>query len=170
MTPQVVITIIIVCTLIVWRVYRQTREQQWPIGRMWVAPILFLVVTASITAMDATMQPLAIPAAIAGLVAGVALGLYQGTHTVLRVDKPGRAVFIKVTPIGSVIFIAVLVARIAIRSVSIGPALQQQAATGALPVMTLWEAMLGSGLLALAAGSVAGLRWYVQRAFDAVPS
>ncbi len=167
-TTQTVITVVVILALLGYRMYRQTREQRWSINGMWVVPGIFAALTVVIVAADALQQWVAIPAAVAGLALGFAIGMYQGNHTVLRFDKPNKAVFIKVTPIGTLIFIAVLAARIALRYPQMRDALQQQT-PGALPVQTPTEALLGSGLLALAVGALAGLRWYIRRAFDAAP-
>jgi len=47
---------------------------------------------------------------------------------------------------------------------------QAQLQSGALPPVSPLEAMLGSGLLALAAGTIIGLRWYVKTRYDAAPA
>ena len=170
MNTQTIVFIVVILLLIGFRIYRQTTEQRWSMKALWVGPVIFLVLAALIVALDATAQPIALPAGIVGLVAGFALGMYQGNHTRLRFDKAAGAVFIRVTPVGSAIFIGVLVLRFALRYPAMSAAMQSQAAGGGLPPPTPLEAIVGSGLLALAAGLMAGLRWYIRRAYDAAPS
>lgn len=164
---QTIIAVIVIGAILAFRIYRQTREQRWQIGSMWVVPGVFLLVTIVIIALDTVQNHLAPLMAILGAAAGVALGLYQGNHTTLRIDKPNRVVYIKVAPIGSLIFILIIVARIALRFAALSGQSQQALSSGALPVMSPTVVLIGSGLLALAAGTIAGLRLYVQRQYDA---
>lgn len=168
---QTVVIIAVVVVLLAYRVYRQTREQRWPMNKLWTSTIVFAIITVFLvytdTAFGSKLAPLA---AVAGAAIGVGIGLYQGNHTTLRVDKQGGAVFIKVTPIGAAIFIGILALRIGLRYLAGGMSGQPDVTSGGMPVVPPLEALLGSGLLALALGSIAGLRWYVKRAYDAVPA
>lgn len=155
--------------MLAFRVYRQSREQRWQIGRMWVLPMVFFIITFIVVALDTTQTVLAPVAAIVGLAAGVGIGLYQGNHTTLRMDKTNKAVYIRVTPLGSAIFVAVLALRIGLRIATMGSLSPQQLQSGAMPLVFPGVAAIGGGLLALAAGSIIGLRWYVQRRYDAAP-
>ena len=167
---QSLLIILVVIGLLAFRVYRQTREQRWLVARMWIIPILFLLVTAVVVVMDTRVDAFSVLAAVAGLAAGVGIGLYQGNHTTLRIDKANKAVFIRVTPLGSVIFVAIIAARFAIRFATIGAASTQQLSSGTMPAPSPLEALLGSGLLSLAAGAIVGLRLYVQRRYDEAPA
>jgi len=173
MSQQQIQTAIIVGILILavgFRIYRLNREQRWTLGGMWVVPIIFILIAVLATLGDTISgSPFAPLAAAMGLGIGFGIGLYQGNHTTLRVDKPGKAVFVKVTPIGNAIFIAVLALRIAIRWVIGGAPGQGAVGSNGLPVITPAEALIGSALLALAVGSLLGLRWYVKQAYDAAP-
>jgi len=171
MTPQQIQTVVIVGVLILligFRIYRQTREQRWSMKSMWVVPIIFAIITAGVVAFDTTTSVFAPLAALGGLGIGVAIGMYQGNHTMLRVDKPAHAVYIKVTPIGSLIFVVILALRFVIRFASMGGVVPDTS-PGTLPPTTPAEALIGSGLLALAVGAITGLRLYVRRAYDAAP-
>src|SRR5215472_8310847 len=114
---QTIIGIIIFILLIGFRIYRQTKEQRWAMSQIWITPGIFLAITVIIVAIDTTQQIFAPLAAVAGLGLGVAIGMYQGNHTTLRVDKSSRAVFVRITPLGSFIFIAVLLVRFGLRAV-----------------------------------------------------
>jgi len=168
-STQTIITIVLILAILAFRVYRQTREQRWPIGQLWISPLIFLAITVLIVAMDTLQNWIAIVAAIVGLGVGVGIGLYQGNHTTLRIDKPNKAVFIKVTPLGSMIFIGILLLRFGVRFSQMSGVTQQQLASGAVPAGSPAEVLLGSGLLALAAGSILGLRLFVLRRYEAAP-
>ena len=174
MSPQQIQTIVIigvVVLLLAYRIYSQTREQRWAVGGMWVVPIIFALVTIlAVTGDTISGSPLAPLAAVVGLAIGFGIGMYQGNHTTLRVDKPGKAVFVKVHPIGIAIFMGVLLLRIGIRWVVVGAPGQGPVGANGLPVITPAEALIGSGLFALALGLIVGVRWYVKRAYDAAPS
>ncbi|HEY7993987.1 MAG TPA: hypothetical protein VID24_07255 [Candidatus Eremiobacteraceae bacterium] len=174
MSPQQIQTVVIIGVLVLlvgFRIYRQTREQRWPLGSMWVMPIIFILIVIIAVAGDTISgSPLAPLAAIVGLAIGFGVGMYQGNHTTLRIDKPGKAVFVKVKPIGTAIFIGVLALRIGIRWVIGGAPGQAAVGANGLPVITPAEAIIGSGLLAVAVGSIIGLRWYVKRAYDEAPT
>lgn len=162
--------LVLVVALIVYRVYRQSREQRWAMSRLWMTPIIFALITIWSVYLDTVFGSMYAPfAAVAGAAVGFGIGMYQGNHTTVRVDKPGKAIFIKVTPIGIAIFLGVLALRFGIRFLAGGFGPQQAAANG-MPVITPVEAIVGSGLLAVALGSITGLRYYVKRAYDAAPS
>jgi len=168
---QTLTYVLIVLALVIgmgFRVYRMTRERRWSVSRMWISPAIFLVITIGVVVLDArTSTPLAALLAPLGLVAGIAIGFYQGTHTTVRVDKPNHSLFVKTSPIGALIFIGVLALRIGLRFASGGMAAVQAAQTQpgvvALPPAA---AIFGSVLLALAAGSVLGLRIYLQGIYN----
>lgn len=146
------------------------REQRWAIGGMWVMPIIIgLIVILAVAGDTISGSPLAPLAAIVGLAIGVFVGMYQGNHTTLRVDKPGKAVFVKVHPIGVALLTGVFLLRVGIRWVIGGAPGQGPVGANGLPVITPAEALIGSGLFALALGSIIGIRWYVKRAYDAAP-
>ena len=168
MNVQTIVGIVVILAIIAFRVYRQTKEQRWAIGRIWLMPGIFVALTVVIVAFDTTQQVFAPLAAVAGLGLGIAIGLYQGNHTTLRIDKPSGSVFVRVTPIGSAIFLAVLALRIGLRFALFGgiPA----SGNGNVPTLPPAEVLLGSGLLALAVGTIVGLRMYVKRAYDAAPA
>ena len=174
LSPQQIQTVAIIGVLVLligFRIYRQSREQRWSLGGMWVMPIIFILLTVVAVAADTiTGSPLAPLAAVVGLAIGFGIGMYQGNHTTLRIDKPGKAVFVKVKPIGTAIFIGVLALRLGIRWIAGGMPGQGPVGPNGVPVITPAEALIGSGLLALAVGSIIGLRWFVKRAYDAAPN
>ena len=174
MSPQQIQTVVIIGVLILlvgFRIYRQMREQRWAIGSMWVLPIIFtLILLISVAGDTMSGSALAPLAAIVGLAIGFGIGMYQGNHMTLRVDKPGKAVFVKVRPIGTAIVIGVLALRIGIRWGIGGAPGQAPVGANGLPVITPAEALIGSGLLAVAVGLTIGIRWFVKRAYDTAPN
>ena len=110
--PQSFIVIVVIAAIVAFRVYRQSREQRWLISRMWITPAILLVLTLVIAALDARSSLWVPLAAVLGLAAGIGIGLYQGTHTTVRVDKAAKCLYVKVSPIGTLIFIGVLALRI----------------------------------------------------------
>jgi hypothetical protein len=66
--------------------------------------------------------------------------------------------------------VGVLALRFGLRLVSMGGMSPQAIANGQVPQITTTETVLSSALLALALGSIVGLRWYIQRAYDASPA
>jgi hypothetical protein len=173
MSQQQIQTLVIVGVIILllgFRIYRSTQEQRWTLRSLWVLPIVFILLTVVIVAGDTISgSPLAPLAAALGLGIGIGIGLYQGNHTALRIDKPGKAVFIKQKPIGIAIFIGVLALRFAIPWVVGGAPGQTAVGPNGVPVVTPAKAIIGSGLLALAVGTIIGLRWFVKQAYDAAP-
>lgn len=172
MSPQQIQTIVIlaiVVLLLVYRIWRQTREQRWAMNQLWTSTIVFGIIAAFLVYTDTAFGSIFAPfAAVAGAAVGFGIGMYQGNHTKVRVDRPGKAVFITVTPIGVAIFMGVLVLRIGLRYVLTGGG--QTATANGMPVLSPIEAIVGSGLIAVALGSIAGLRYYVKRVFDAAPT
>jgi len=168
---QTLIIVGVIILLLGFRIYRSTQEQRWMLGSLWILPIIFILLTIFVVVGDTIAGSHFAPiAAVVGLGIGVGIGLYQGNHTTLRIDKPGKAVFIKQKPIGIAIFIGVLALRFAIRWVVGGAPGQSAVSANGVPVVTPLEAIIGSGLLALAVGTIVGLRWYVKQAYDAAPN
>lgn len=174
MSSQQIQSLIVIGAIILllgFRIYRSTREQRWTIGGMWVLPIIFLLLAIIVVVGDTMTGSRVAPlAAVIGLGIGFGIGLYQGNHTALRIDKPSKVVFIRQKPIGIAIFIGVLALRFAIRWIVGGAPGQPAVGANGVPVVTPVEAIIGSGLLAVAVGSIVGLRWYVKQAYDAAPS
>jgi hypothetical protein len=167
-----IIFILVFIVVLGIRVWRSTREQRWGIPSMWVLPAIFVLLTAGIVAIDMRASVWTLPTAILGFVAGIGIGLYQGTHTTVRVDEAARCAYIKISPIGTLIFMSVLIVRIGLRFIMTPPTVIAHAAeAGAtMPAVPPEAAIAGGALLALAAGSIVGLRVYVQRLYDAQTS
>jgi hypothetical protein len=166
-----IVVIVVAVVLVGFRIYRLTGERRWSVSRMWIAPAILLILAAVVAAIDVRATPFVIVGAVVGLAAGVAIGLYQGTHTTVRVDKAIRSLYVKVSPIGMLIFVGVLALRLGLRYItgSFAPA-ATATHSPALPTLTPLAAIAGSALLALAVGMVLGLRVYMQRRYNAAPA
>jgi hypothetical protein len=170
LTPQQLTPIILVAVIIVvvgLRIWRSTREQRFQTGTMWVVPGIFAAFTLGFIVIERYTSPLDIAFVVLALAVGVAIGLYQGTHTTVRVDHAAHAMFVKISPLGSLIFIGVLVLRIAVRYATggIAAATAATADPGALIVHTT-AGLISLLLLVLAVGIIVGLRVYLQRVYD----
>ena len=168
MTPQQLTPIIFIAAVLLAvgiRIWRSSREQRFRPGSMWVVPVIFAALVAFIVAVEGYTSPLDIALMLVALAVGGAIGLYQGTHTTIRVDHTAHAMFVKMSPLGSLIFIGVLVLRMAVRYVSggVAPAGAPATAAPALPTVHTTAGLISLLLLVLAVGVIAGLRAYLQR-------
>ncbi len=163
-----IITIALVIVIVGLRVARMTREQRFLPGRMWIVPILFGLFTAWLIVFDGLTTPVDIAVLLVALAAGFGIGWYQGTHTTVRVDHSAHAMFVKISPLGGLIWIAVLALRFGVRY-----------ATGGLPPVAATQdpnmpvaaahgtaGLISMALLVLAVGVITGLRAYLQRVYE----
>ena len=150
------------------RIWRASKEQRFSPGGMWVVPAVFAAFTVWLLVSEGYTQPLYLALMVAALGAGFAIGWYQGTHTTVRVDHAAHAMFVKISPIGSLIWIGVLVLRIGVRyftgglspgSLGSAPQMPTAAASGLPGLVSMF-------LLVLAVGVIVGLRAYLQRIYE----
>jgi hypothetical protein len=156
------ISFLVIALLIVLRVRRMVREQRFGLVTMWVIPALFACLTIAIMVTEDFTTPSDIGLAVLALVLGAAIGFYQGTHATIRVDHAARAMFVKMSPLGAGIFLAVLAVRVGIRLVYGTTTVGMPASVGAFNVISIL-------LLVLAVGVIAGLRIYLARAYAQTP-
>ncbi len=160
------ITIAAIVVLLGVRVMRMSQEQRFQPSRMWVVPGLFALFTLWLIVTEGFTSPIDWAWMVLALGAGLGIGWYQGTHTTVRVDHTAHAMFVKISPWGGLIWIAVLVVRMAVRYVSTGlspgaiPADPQSAAAAAGPA-----GFISMALLVLAVGVIIGLRAYLQQVY-----
>ena len=166
LVPLITIGLIIVILAI--RIIRMSREQRFGPTTMWIAPIIFALITAGVIAVDRLTSPLDIALMLLALAAGFGIGWYQGTHTTVRVDHSAHAMFVKISPLGSLIWIAVIALRVGVRYVTGG---MTPAAASGDPHVAVAAASSGPAtlvstlLLVLALGVIVGLRAYLQRVY-----
>ena len=170
LTPQQLTPIILAFVIVVvvgLRIWRSTREQRFQPGTMWLVPGIFAVFTLAFIVIERYTSALVIVFMVVALAIGVAIGMYQGTHTTVRVDHTAHAMFVKISPLGSLIFVGVLVLRVAVRYATGGMAAATNAtATPAAPIVHSTAGLISLLLLVLAVGMIAGLRAYLQRFYD----
>ncbi|HME81655.1 MAG TPA: hypothetical protein VKF82_06220 [Candidatus Eremiobacteraceae bacterium] len=160
------LTIGLLVLVVAVRVVRMTAEQRYSPTGMWTVTVLFAAVTAWFAVFEHLTSAADIAIMLAAFAAGMALGWYQGTHTRVRVDRAARAMFVKVSPIGAIIFVAVLALRFGMRffsgGFSVDPSGMPAAAPGSVGLISV-------ALLALAVGMNAGVRAYLQRIYSQTP-
>ncbi len=160
------ITIILLIAVVAVRVVRMSNEQRYSPTGMWTITVVFAAVTTWFAVFEGVTSARDIAILLAALAVGTAIGWYQGTHTTVRVDRAARAMFVKVSPIGAIIFIAVLALRFGVRFFTGGFNLDPSgmpAATSGLFGLT------SVALLALLVGMNAGVRLYLARIYSQTP-
>ncbi|HXW51583.1 MAG TPA: hypothetical protein VEJ41_06290 [Candidatus Acidoferrales bacterium] len=168
-TETTVIIAAVIVLAIVLRVWRATREQRINLSSIWVAPIIFLLLTGWVLWVDGLFKPADILLAALAVAVGGAIGMYQGTHTTVRVDRQARAMYVKAKPIGALIFVVVIALRLVIRLPQAFSAAQSTSLThGSMPLPPQGGllSIISAMLLAVALGLVVGLRLYLLRKFQ----
>jgi hypothetical protein len=168
-TPQQLTPIILIVAIILvvgLRIWRSTKEQRFQPSNMWFLPILFAAYVVWLIVVEGYTRPLDIVLMVVALAVGGAIGMYQGTHTTIRVDHAAHAMFVKISPLGTLIFISVVALRIAIRYVTGSLVPTGGAPALGAPIAHTTAGLISLVLLVLAVGVIAGLRAYLQRAYD----
>jgi len=163
LVPLITAAVIIVVLAI--RVARMAREQRFAPGRMWIIPIAFGALTGFLIAAERYTSARDLGLLALSLAVGFGIGWYQGTHTAVRVDHAAHAMFVKISPLGGMIWIGVIVLRIGVRYAT-GGMNPSAVAQGSPPVGTGGTAgLISMCLLVLAVGVIVGLRAYLQRIY-----
>ncbi len=107
---------VLVIALFVWRMMR---PQRISVRRLWVRPVLLLLVTGVAIAASQMVAPsrwwVLAAVLIAGAILGVPLGVLRGRHTQLRpTERPG-VVYVQSSPLIIAIWLAAFVARAVVR-------------------------------------------------------
>lgn len=164
--PQL-ITLCAIIALLAVRVVRMSREQRFTPGRMWFIPGLFAVLTVWLIVFEGYTTLLDIALMLLALAIGLGIGWYQGTHTVVRVDHDRHAMFVKISPLGALIWIVVIVFRMGVRYLTGGFQPAPGADPRALAASSGLPGTFSMALLVLAVGVIFGLRAYLQRLYAA---
>lgn len=162
------ITIAVVVVVLGIRVMRMSREQRFKPGSMWVLPIIAALVTASFVAFDGLTSPADIGLMAVAFAVGLGIGWYQGTHTTVRVDHAAHAMFVKISPIGGLIWIGVIALRFGVRYFTGGmtpAAASSDPHAAAVAASSGPAGLISMMLLVLAVGVIFGLRLYLQRVY-----
>ncbi|MBV8223288.1 MAG: DUF1453 family protein [Candidatus Eremiobacteraeota bacterium] len=171
MTQQQIVTLVtfaLIIVLIGVRIVRMSREQRFRPSTMWVLPAIFALITAGVIAIDGLTSPLDIAIMLVALAVGLGIGLYQGTHTTVRVDHTTHAMYVKISPWGSLIWVAVLALRVGVRYFAGGfaPASGTDPQAAAIAAAHSPAGLISTALLVLAVGVIFGLRVHLQRVYD----
>jgi hypothetical protein len=165
---QTIIFIGVIALAVGWRIWRAVREQRMKVAWLWVGPALVGIIAVSALVVDGLTRPLDIGIAAVVLALGLATGLYQGTHTLVRVDRNAGLLYVKSKPFAAAIVTVVIAARIILRTSYVLPALQSgSAAVGNVPLPPKGGTLeLTSGmLLVFALGLISGMRIYLYRKY-----
>jgi phosphatidylglycerophosphate synthase len=115
---QQYLPILVIVVLIGFRLFRAAQARKINPGRLWIGPLIMLV---GMVAMFALLpiplaNPFAIPIFAAGALIGAGAGYLRGKHQEFSVDPATGDVMSKASPIGTMIFLAIFLARFGLRS------------------------------------------------------
>jgi hypothetical protein len=133
---QYLIPIAVFAVIFAFRARRMSQLRPLKLEQLWIVPAIYLVVViASFVATPPT--PLGWVAALAGLVAGAGLGWWRGKTVAIHVDPATHRLHQKTSPLGLLILLVLVGAKVVARSGG-------QAAH--LDVASLTDALLGLAL------------------------
>ncbi|WP_174291114.1 CcdC protein domain-containing protein [Sphingomonas bacterium] len=140
---QYLIPLVVFVVIFALRVRRMSQLRPLKLEQLWIVPAIYLVVVAaSFVANPPT--PIGWAIALAGLTIGCVLGWYRGKTVTIHVDPATHALNQKASPLGMLILLVLVGAKIVARGAG-------QAAH--LDVASLTDALLG-----LALGTFAAMR------------
>ena len=153
------LTYLIILAILALVIFRNVRPQTMSISRIWLTPIILLVlvgVSFWATAIELPPGTLWLPAlAVAiGLAIGIPFGILRGRHSKMRAGKKPRTIVVEPSAITLILFFVAFGARYAIRlfvptagPIAIAPA---------------------DGFIAFAIASVIASRWILYTRFKAL--
>ena len=138
-------------------IFRFVRPQRISVTRMWIQPIILVVLTGWVIYASEMLNPAPIweivVALIVGAIAGAPLGILRGMHTDVRpTDRPG-VMYLGSSWITIAIFIAAFGLRTVVRS--------------AMPHRGSLSGAVGDGLLAFAIGFIVASYVVIFRKYEA---
>ena len=162
------ITIAVIIIVVGIRFARMAREQRFAPGTMWILPLIAALITAGLVVFDGFTTPLDIVFMIVALGVGFGIGMYQGTHTTVRVDHGAHAMYVKISPWGGIIWIAVIALRVGVRffTVSAAPDAGTDPTAAAAAAAHGPAGLISTILLVVAVGVIVGLRAHLQRLYN----
>ena len=133
---QYLIPLVVFAVIFAFRVRRMSQLRPLRLEQLWIVPAIYLVVVvASFVANPPT--PLGWAAALLGLAIGCALGWWRGRTVAIHVDPASHRLHQKTSPLGMLVLLVLVGAKVAARSG--GDAAH-------LDVATLTDALLGLAL------------------------
>jgi hypothetical protein len=97
-------------------VLRNARERKLKVERLWISPVLFLVLTAITLANQPAPGPVLLATEAAALVLGALAGWWRGRLTRITVDPATHALTSRPSPLGMLLILALFAVRYALRS------------------------------------------------------
>ena len=97
-------------------VLRNARERRLKVERLWISPLLFLVITAGVFASQPAPGPVILVVDLAILALGALAGWWRGRLTRITVDPESHALTSKTSPLGMLLILALFAVRYGLRS------------------------------------------------------
>jgi hypothetical protein len=97
-------------------VLRNARARKLSIERLWVAPLMVLVLTGLVFAAQPAPSPALLAVDLAVLAAGALAGWWRGRLTRIAVDQRTRALTSRTSPVGMLLILGVFAMRYGVRS------------------------------------------------------
>ena len=131
------------------RIWRGSRARKLKVERMWIRPVIILVFLAlSIYGQPPPMTAPVLAGLAVATAIGVAMGWYRGRMVKVSIDPATHDLTSRASPWGILIFLGLIIVRIAVRLV-----LREEHDVAGIPVVAIVD-----GLTLLYAGNVVGLQ------------
>jgi len=101
--------------LIVFILRRAMTARQLKVERLWIYPLVLVVIAGAALAPNPPTTPTAIGALVAGLVLGGIAGWYRGRLTHISVDPETHDLTSRASPVGVMLIVALMVIRFGLR-------------------------------------------------------
>lgn len=111
---------IVLVAVMAWRLTRQGSGRPLKPTRLWVRPTILAVFLVLAFLHPPLLTPITLMAFAAALAVGVALGFILASHQTLSVDVTTGKIMSRMSPVGTVLFLALLFARYIIRMMVTG--------------------------------------------------
>lgn len=156
--PPVLMNLIIYVVIAAFVLFRYSRPMKMSLTRLFVAPVVFVAITAfAIWGGQQTHHPASGPAVAAAVVIGIAfgmpLGLVMSAHRVVRRTEKPHVMYVDPSWLTAAIWVGALVLRTGIRMM--------------LP-LSAFGTMVGDGLLLFGISAVVTSYWVLYRKFRAL--
>jgi branched-subunit amino acid transport protein AzlD len=97
-------------------ILRNSRARNLRVERLWISPVLLLVLTATTFSQQHVPTPTMIAVDIVALTLGAALGWWRGRFTKIAVNPETHDLTSQASPLGMVLILAIMVLRQGVRS------------------------------------------------------
>lgn len=148
--PQSVSLVVALAILVAVLLLRNRRPRALRVERLWIRPLLFLAIFVStLAAAPPPVTPTSFAVLAAALVVGGALGWQRGRFIHIEVDPTSHDLTSRVSPVGLVFVLALVLVRTGMRS-----ALTGNAALGGLSAALAADALIGLAAAMMAVQSL----------------